>query len=256
MRIVMSLGASAAVALLAGGCHHAPASEREASDGAMGAEEQAVQSETGPIADTLSIQRQPAAVRFNCEGDLKLDVSFDDDGPSISLNRPGEALRTLPLHEQGEFAVYSDGWSLFRISGSEAYYTEHGKIRACNAAIEDAPPPVVEGVARDFRAADSGSKADFKAGDLISISLVGVPTAGYQWMVEAKPDFLTQVGEAGGATSTAQFLPGFAGGNHWEVLVFQADKSGKGELTLAERRPWEDASEPASDTFSVTIRVE
>ena len=59
----------------------------------------------------------------------------------------------------------------------------------------------------------------------------------------------------GGATTSAQFLPGFTGGNHWEVVIFEAVAAGEGEIVLAQRRPWEDAAEPDASTFKFTLKA-
>ncbi len=81
-------------------------------------------------------------------------------------------------------------------------------------------------------------------------SLVGVPTAGYVWGVTTPPAFIKATDGPGGATSTAQFTPGFAGGSHWEVVVIEAVAAGEGEITLAQRRPWEDKAEPDASTVT------
>jgi hypothetical protein len=66
------------------------------------------------------------------------------------------------------------------------------------------------------------------------------------------PAFLTRAGEAGGPTIAAQNEPGYAGGRHWEVLMFVATAPGEGELVLEQKRPWETGQAPA-DVFRVTI---
>ena len=81
---------------------------------------------------------------------------------------------------------------------------------------------------------------------------MGVPTAGYVWQAKQVPAFLSAAGETSGNTTSAQNQPGFAGGNHWEVLMFSATAAGSGDLVLEQRRPWE-TNEPASQTFRVTI---
>jgi predicted secreted protein len=50
-------------------------------------------------------------------------------------------------------------------------------------------------------------------------------------------------------------LPGFAGGNHWEVVVFEAVAAGEGEITLAQRRPWESTAEPDASTFKFMLKA-
>jgi inhibitor of cysteine peptidase len=116
-------------------------------------------------------------------------------------------------------------------------------------------PPTPEDVAPHIRAADAGTVAHVRVGQRFAVELVGVPTAGYVWSADKVPDFLTASGETGGPTIAAQNQPGFAGGRHWEVLMFTAAKAGRGELALVQRRPWE-TNQPPADTFSVTIEAE
>jgi predicted secreted protein len=103
-------------------------------------------------------------------------------------------------------------------------------------------------------AADAGKTIAVKVSEPFSVDLVGVPTAGYLWAPAVTPDFLVKTGSAGGPTTQAQKQPGFAGGNHWEVTVFTAQKPGRGELKFEQRRPWE-TNEPPAATFVVTIQA-
>ena len=43
------------------------------------------------------------------------------------------------------------------------------------------PAPKASGATRNFTAADKGKTIEMKTGEKISISLVGIPTAGYVW---------------------------------------------------------------------------
>ena len=85
------------------------------------------------------------------------------------------------------------------------------------------------------------------------IAVVG--GAGYVWGASTPPAFIKASDGPGGATSTAQFTPGFAGGSHWEVVVIEALAAGEGEITLAQRRPWETAAEPDAKTFKFKLKV-
>lgn len=116
------------------------------------------------------------------------------------------------------------------------------------------PAPATPGVSVHITAAEAGKTIAVKVGEPFSVDLVGVPTAGYIWAPAATPDFLIKTGSGGGPTTQAQKQPGFAGGNHWEVTVFTAQKPGRGELKFEQRRPWE-TNEPAAATFSVTIQA-
>lgn len=114
------------------------------------------------------------------------------------------------------------------------------------------PAPTPENVTTRIAAEQNGQTIEVAVGQRFAVELVGVPTAGYIWQPAQVPAFLTRAGEAGGNTVPEQGQPGYAGGNHWEVLMFSATEAGAGELVLEQRRPWE-SDEPASDTFRVTI---
>jgi predicted secreted protein len=112
--------------------------------------------------------------------------------------------------------------------------------------------PTPDDVAVHITAAQNGQTVNVAVGQRFAIELVGVPTAGYVWAPSQVPAFLTRAGEASGNTTQAQSQPGFTGGNHWEVTMFSATAAGTGEIVMEQRRPWE-TTEPASDTFRVTI---
>jgi inhibitor of cysteine peptidase len=128
-------------------------------------------------------------------------------------------------------------------------------------AEEEATPPVTnsevaaptpDDVVVHITAAQAGQTVEVGVNQRFAIELVGVPTAGYIWTPATIPEFVTRAGEATGNTTAAQSQPGFTGGNHWEVLMFSATGPGTGEIVVEQRRPWE-SSEPAADTFRVTI---
>jgi predicted secreted protein len=95
-----------------------------------------------------------------------------------------------------------------------------------------------------------------KIGEKVSVSLVGVPTAGYVWGAASPPAFVKVSEGPGGATTSAQMLPGFAGGNHWEVLVIEGVSAGEGEITLVQKRPWETQPDPSDQTFKFRLKVQ
>lgn len=131
-----------------------------------------------------------------------------------------------------------------------------GAGAAKGAAVDQgvaAPTPA--DVAVRVTAADKGKTVRMKVGQKIAVELVGVPTAGYLWAATDVPAFLSAAGTFGGPTSKAQLQPGFAGGSHWEILVFKADAAGQGVLKLAQKRPWE-SDEPPADEYAVTVIAE
>lgn len=112
--------------------------------------------------------------------------------------------------------------------------------------------PVPDEVAVRIGVEQNGQTVEVPAGASFAISLVGVPTAGYRWMVVNKPDFVSDVSEATGPTTEAQRRPGFVGGSHWETFVLKADSAGEGDVRLDQRRPWESAA-PPNASFTVHI---
>ena len=114
------------------------------------------------------------------------------------------------------------------------------------------PAPTPDDVAVRITAEQNGQTVEVGVNQRFAVELVGVPTAGYVWQPAQVPDFITRAGEASGNTIAEQSQPGYAGGNHWEVLMFSATAAGTGELVIEQRRPWE-STEPASQTFRVTI---
>jgi predicted secreted protein len=119
-------------------------------------------------------------------------------------------------------------------------------------ATQEVAAPTPEDVTVRITAAQAGQTIEVGVNQRFAVELVGVPTAGYVWAPAQLPAFLTRAGEATGNTVPEQSEPGYAGGNHWEVLMFAATQAGTGELVIEQRRPWE-TDEPPVDTFRVTI---
>lgn len=114
------------------------------------------------------------------------------------------------------------------------------------------PPPTPQDIAVRIGAAAAGQRVEVRVNERFAVELVGVPTAGYIWAPAQMPPFITRAGEASGPTIPEQNQPGYAGGNHWEVLMFVATGPGEGELVLEQRRPWE-TDEPPANAFRVTV---
>lgn len=208
----------------------------------------------GPVQPDAS-GRFAQALNFTCEGGAALDVALDQANALVRIDG-GAPVELAPDPEATEGMTYKAGDTSIIFRGDSVMYASGGAPKPCTFISRSLPPPTVEGVVVDIQGAQAGSTVDLKVGERFSVSLSGVPTAGYVWGVEALPAFLAKAGEAGGPTSSAQFLPGFAGGNHWEVLIFEATAAGEGELVLSQRRPWEDTSAPDDQRFKVTIRVQ
>lgn len=250
----------AAAMILMAGLLGACDSTQETPDQPPAEEEEAVTDEDGPFARALN---------FACEGGARIDLAMrSETEPVLFRIDRGEARELQPdPPPEGPITWNGDGplptsatWrdsaaSVALDLGGDVVYTAGGAPRRCEFVARALPAPRVEGVDVYVQGSQAGSTIDVSVGERFAISLSGVPTAGYMWAVEALPDFLEKTGETGGSTSTAQFLPGFAGGNHWEVLVFDARAAGQGELVLVQRRPWEDAGQPDDQRFKLNVRV-
>ena len=195
------------------------------------------------------------AAVFECESGESIWVRFEDEEQRLIVRRETGAMLELPLQERAEFEIYTDGNVQLAVGPGEAIMTSGGGETNCRGASRPLDPPRIAGATQDLRQTDDASTIELAVGDVFSVSLVGVPTAGYQWSATDLPSELEIAGEAGGPTSTAQYLPGFAGGNHWEVFAFRALTAGTNELVLEQRRPFEDSDEAPADRFSITVVV-
>ncbi len=243
---IRAIAAAAGLGLLAGGCNQpAPAPE-------------------SPKPEEKPVAGQPAAaddfkyaVSYACEGGGKIDVVYDRGAARDALVRvDGGAGMTLPLNPDSQTGIeYKNADATLGTDGSSIRWTSGGPTKVCNFVNQDLPPPTVDGVVRALTVEDAGKSIEMKVGEKISVALSGVPTAGYVWGVAAPPAYIKATDGPGGATSTAQFTPGFTGGNHWEVIVIEATAKGEGEITLAQRRPWEDKAEPDASSFKFKLKV-
>ena len=125
---------------------------------------------------------------------------------------------------------------------------------AAPADSKSIKPPTPEDVALHVTTEDEGKSINVRVGTKFAVELRGVPTAGYVWEAADVPAFLAAAGTTSGPTSTDQLQPGFAGGSHWEVLVFEVKDPGTGALRIVQRRPWE-TDEPPADEYVVTIEA-
>jgi predicted secreted protein len=206
--------------------------------------------DTTPVADS----RFDSAVSYTCEGGGKLDVVFNyQDGSALARIDGGTAV-SLPL-DQTAMTTWKLETTTLQLDGGGATWTSDGAAKTCMFEERALPPPQAEGVARTLTIADAGASVTIKVGEKVAVALSGVPTAGYVWAASAPPAWTKASDGPGGATSSAQFLPGFAGGSHWEVVIIEAVAAGEGEIVLAQRRPWEDAAEPDASTFKFNLKA-
>jgi predicted secreted protein len=205
-----------------------------------------------PVAD----ERFDYAANFTCEGGSKLDVVFHQGDGETLARVDGGAAMSLKVDEAATTGMtWKNDTASLMLDGPGATWTSDGASRACTFEPRSLPPPKMDGVARTLTSEDAGKSFDVKVGDKIAVALSGVPTAGYVWGASAPPAWVKATDGPGGATTSSQFLPGFAGGNHWEVVVFEAVAAGEGEITLAQRRPWESAAEPDASTFKFMLKA-
>lgn len=256
MSTVLAARAGAAALALAILASCAPAAE----DGnAPPAPEQAAAPETPLTDETASADPFRYAAIFDCgtAGEIKVLFETGADGKPLARVLGADGVATdLPMLDGTDLPTYTNG--LLTITSTMDGGIQHavGRMAAtrCEGVSRPLDPPAVDGVSADVRdSGDGAGSASVSVGQTFSVSLVGVPTAGYVWDAAQIPPFLEKTAEAGGPTSTSQLLPGFTGGNHWEVLVFKAVSAGEGELVLVQKRPWEDAPDPDASTFRIAV---
>lgn len=234
--VILCLAASAC-----GGAQDPPKS-------AGGATRPAPQEKPDPLANALV---------FKCEDGEQLRVDLESRDGSAIVQLGDNPAATLPLDKTSDVQSYSDGTITLGMGGGSEVAFAHAPDAplACHHVSKSLPAPKAPGVSRTFTAEDQGKSITMTVGEKIAISLVGVPTAGYVWSADKAPDFVKITEGPSGPTVSDQKLPGYTGGNHWEVLVVEALKPGSGKLALAMRRPWEKTREPDAPTFSVNLSV-
>jgi predicted secreted protein len=241
---IRTIAAAAALGCLLAGCQ--PASQPAG--------------DSQPVADRPADPTAPdpfaTAVNFECDGGGKLDIVFQGGSPSALVRIDGGTPMTLSIDEAATSGmIYKDATTSLNMEGDRLVLASGGSTKTCAFVPRDLPAPAVEGVVRDLTSADAGASVEMKVGEKISVSLSGVPTAGYLWAADNPPAFVKVSDGPGGSTSTAQFLPGFAGGNHWEVLVIEAVAAGESEISLVQKRPWETQAAPDDQRFRFRLKV-
>lgn len=215
--------------------------------------------EDKPVADQPAAENDAFkyAANYACEGGSVIDVVFNNDGGrSVLVRIDGGASSTLPMNPDAQDGMeYKSADATLKTDGATLAWTSGGATKTCQIKTRSLPPPEAAGVVRTLTETDAGASVEIKVGEKIAVALVGVPTAGYVWGASAPPSFVKASDGPSGATSTAQFTPGFAGGNHWEVVLIEGVAAGEGEITLAQRRPWEDKAEPDATTFKFKLKV-
>jgi predicted secreted protein len=89
-----------------------------------------------------------------------------------------------------------------------------------------------------------------EVGGWFEVTLADLPGAGYEWVVPAVPEGLTELG-----ADWAEPVPAGVGGSRRRTFRFRAERPGSHRLVLELRRPWEHDRPPAR-TRTVTVLVE
>ncbi|MDT8302046.1 MAG: protease inhibitor I42 family protein [Sedimentisphaerales bacterium] len=101
---------------------------------------------------------------------------------------------------------------------------------------------------------DDGGQIELEQGQILVVTLESNPTTGYSWQqVENQLPYLEQQGQPD-FISSQKGGPPIVGAGGWEVFRFKAISSGKMNLQLVYRRPWEEGVEPAN-TFSLNVLI-
>jgi predicted secreted protein len=208
-----------------------------------------------PNADTARFAR---ALEYDCGPGGKLEVILVSGNERNALARlNGGSVSTLAADATApDGMTFAAGGARLVMGFDETVtYTDGAKALTCKFVTRALPAPTAAGVAQTLTLSDAGKTVTFKRGEKIAVALVGVPTAGYVWAADSTPGFVEVSDGPGGPVSSAQMLPGFAGGNHWEVLIVEAIGTGEGELVLAQRRPWENNADKDAKTFKLRLKV-
>jgi predicted secreted protein len=209
------------------------------------------------VAPVAADSRFDTAANFVCEGGGKLDVLFYQADDGVLVRHDGGEAQSLTLDQNG--GGWKSGATVMAMDmnrgGDVVTWTEDGKSANCKFESRALPAPKLDGVKQTLTVDDAGKSIEIKVGEKVAVALSGVPTAGYVWAASAPPAWVTATEGPGGSTSSAQLMPGFVGGSHWETVVIEAKAAGEGEIVLAQRRPWEDAAEPDAATFKFKLKA-
>jgi len=96
-----------------------------------------------------------------------------------------------------------------------------------------------------FREVDEGERVTVSEGERFAVVL----SSWAEWRVEAAPAFVREI-EARTGSSQAGSV---AGGDSWQVRVFEVSEAGEGELRLVLGRPWMD--DDRLSEYRLTIRA-
>ena len=124
-------------------------------------------------------------------------------------------------------------------------------------------PPAEKSKAMILTVADTGTTKTLKTGQSFEVKLLGTPTAGYSWEVQALPAGVTLVDKTSEPENPKGRAQGMVGGNDWTSFRFKTTSapvelpSAAGQaLVLRYARPWEfEAGKPAEQIWQMQIVV-
>lgn len=124
-------------------------------------------------------------------------------------------------------------------------------------------PQAEKSKAMIFTAADSGSTKTLKVDQRFEVKLLGTPTAGYAWEVQALPAGVVLVDKASQPENPTGRAQGMVGGNDWTRFRFKTTSApvdlqaaASQALVLRYARPWEfEAGRPAEQIWQMTLEV-
>ena len=126
-------------------------------------------------------------------------------------------------------------------------------LAACVYAPGEPMTETADGV-RYVGAERDGDVVALHVGQTMRIELETIPTAGYVWEIEDKPNFLDLVAENTRPTDPdVQNQEGFTGGNHFMAFDLEATAPGKATIHMINHRPWEGGDEMGTFRIDVTV---
>ncbi|MEQ8320807.1 MAG: protease inhibitor I42 family protein [Rhodospirillales bacterium] len=124
------------------------------------------------------------------------------------------------------------------------------------ACMGPAASPVIEmesGLLYAGAEQDRGQVA-MQVGQTLRVELESIPTAGYVWEIQDKPDFLELVAENTRPTDPEfQNQPGVTGGNHFMAFDLKATAPGGATLYMVNHRPWEGGEEIGNWRIEINV---
>lgn len=98
-----------------------------------------------------------------------------------------------------------------------------------------------------FREVDDGDRVTVEVGERFAVVL----SSWAEWRIEAAPSFVRQVD----ARIDSSQAGSVAGGDSWQVMVFETTEAGEGELRLVLGRPWMEGDRLSEYRLTLTVEA-